>query len=175
MRVTSHAQIMIGKPSNAGNAAIEKWIANQLVGRPLKAAKMQGSGRTLAFRVRGVARGIRGVAFCNGHRHSLTPVPQAERLASLNDWIRNACLDSRSGTIRGKQMTVSEASERERASLLPVAQEGFPLPPILSQIADEGADSTCLSGLSDLCSRVAVRSPLPRSSTPEALCVSGRL
>jgi len=71
-------------------------------------------------------------------RNCLTPVPEAESLASLNDRIRNACLDNRSRTIRGKQMTVSEASEQERASLLPLAEEGFPFEEVIYPLVVDG-------------------------------------
>src|SRR6516164_5335270 len=53
-------------------------------------------------------------------RNCLTPVPEAESIAALNDRLRNACLGNRNRTIRGKQMTVAEASEQERAWLLPL-------------------------------------------------------
>ena len=59
-------------------------------------------------------------------RNCLTPIPEAESLALLNDRLGNVCLRNRDRTIRGKQMTVGEASERERASLLPLAKESFP-------------------------------------------------
>ena len=64
-------------------------------------------------------------------RNCLTPVPEAESLAVLNDRLRNACLRNRDRTIRGKQTTVGVASEQERKWLLPVAKEGFPVEEVI--------------------------------------------
>src|SRR5438045_588061 len=54
-------------------------------------------------------------------RNCLTPVPEAESLAELNALLVSACLASRNRTIQGKEMSVGEASEQERATLLPLA------------------------------------------------------
>ncbi len=64
-------------------------------------------------------------------RNCLTPIPEAESLAALNDRLWNLCLRNRDRTIRGKQMTVGEASEQERALLLPLAKEGFPFEEVI--------------------------------------------
>jgi hypothetical protein len=61
-------------------------------------------------------------------------------LAALNDRLRNACLRNRNRTIRGKQMTVAEASEQERAWLLPLAKEGFPFEEVIYPLI---VDSHC--------------------------------
>jgi transposase len=71
-------------------------------------------------------------------RNCLTPVPEAESLAALNDRLRNACLGTRNRTIRGKQMTVGEASEQERARLLPLAKEGFPFEEVIYPLIVDG-------------------------------------
>ncbi len=59
-------------------------------------------------------------------RNCLTPVPEAGSLAEFNELLQNACVANRKRTIRGKKMTVGEASQLERTSLLPLAVEGFP-------------------------------------------------
>lgn len=46
-------------------------------------------------------------------RHCLTPVPEAESLAALNEL--NACAANRCRTIHGKVMTVGQASAHERS------------------------------------------------------------
>src|SRR5580693_7256194 len=73
-------------------------------------------------------------------RNCLTPVPEAESVAALNDRIWNVCLSNRNRTIRGKQMSVGEASEQERAWLLPLAKEGFPLEEVIYPLI---VDSHC--------------------------------
>src|SRR5580658_8593483 len=73
-------------------------------------------------------------------RNCLTPVPEAESVAALNDRIGNVCLSNRNRTIRGKQMSVGEASEQERAWLLPLAKEGFPLEEVIYPLI---VDSHC--------------------------------
>jgi transposase len=73
-------------------------------------------------------------------RNCLTPVPEAESMAALNDRLRNACLGNRNRTIHGKQMSVAEASEQERARLLPLAQEGFPFEEVIYPLI---VDSHC--------------------------------
>jgi hypothetical protein len=45
----------------------------------------------------------------------------------LNGQILDACLENRSRTVRGRSMTVGEASERERDHLSPLAEEGYPI------------------------------------------------
>jgi transposase len=71
-------------------------------------------------------------------RNCLTPVPEAANLAELNEQLRNACLANRGRTMRGKQTSVGEASQRERASLLPLAQEGFPLEDVIYPLVVDG-------------------------------------
>jgi len=64
-------------------------------------------------------------------RNCLVPVPEASDLAELNERLLARCVASRSRTIEGKSMTVGEASEMERAHLLPLAGERFPIDEIL--------------------------------------------
>lgn len=71
-------------------------------------------------------------------RNCLTPVPEAESVAALNDRLRNACWNNRNRTIRGKQMSVGEASEQERARLLPLAKEGFPFEEVIYPLIVDG-------------------------------------
>jgi hypothetical protein len=48
-------------------------------------------------------------------------------LEALNAQLLADCLENRGRTISGRTMTVGEASAQERAALLPLAEEGFPL------------------------------------------------
>jgi hypothetical protein len=64
-------------------------------------------------------------------RNWLVPVPEASDLAELNQQLLASCLASRNRTISGKTVTVAEASEMERARLLPLAEERFPIDEIL--------------------------------------------
>ena len=64
-------------------------------------------------------------------RNCLVPVPEASDLAELNERLLARCMASRSRTIDGRSMTVGEASEMERAHLLPLAEERFPIDEIL--------------------------------------------
>jgi transposase len=71
-------------------------------------------------------------------RNCLTPVPEAGSLAEFNQQLRQACLANRHRTIRGKPTTVGEASQLERASLLPLAQEGFPFEEVVYPLIVDG-------------------------------------
>ena len=71
-------------------------------------------------------------------RNCLTPVPEAESLAALNEHLLRACAANRNRTIHGKEMTVGEASEHERASLLPLAEEGFPYEEVIYPLIVDG-------------------------------------
>src|SRR5262249_3459213 len=71
-------------------------------------------------------------------RNCLTPVPEAANWTELNDELLNACLANRNRTIRGKQMTVAQASQQERASLLPLAPEGFPFEDVIYPLIVDG-------------------------------------
>ena len=71
-------------------------------------------------------------------RNCLTPVPEAENLAGLNAYLQSACLANRSRTISGRKMTVGQASEHERPSLLPLAQEGFPYEEVIYPLIVDG-------------------------------------
>ena len=71
-------------------------------------------------------------------RNCLTPVPEAEDLAELNEQLRNACLANRNRTIRGRKMTVGEASQQERAVLLPLANESFPFEEVIYPLIVDG-------------------------------------
>jgi transposase len=64
-------------------------------------------------------------------RNWLVPVPEASDLAALNQQLLASCLASRNRTISGRTVTVAEASEMERARLLPLAEERFPIDEIL--------------------------------------------
>lgn len=71
-------------------------------------------------------------------RNCLTPVPEAESLAALNEHLLSACVANRNRTIRGKEMTVGEASGHERSSLLPLAEEGFPYEEVIYPLIVDG-------------------------------------
>jgi len=71
-------------------------------------------------------------------RNCLVPVPEAKDLATLNEHLLAACVANRGRTISGKSMTVGEASQYERASLLPPVEEGFPLHEILYPLLVDG-------------------------------------
>jgi len=71
-------------------------------------------------------------------RNCLTPVPEAESLGALNEQLLNWCVASRKRTIAGKTMSVGEASEQERSSLLPLAEEGFPYEEVIYPVIVDG-------------------------------------
>jgi hypothetical protein len=71
-------------------------------------------------------------------RNCLVPVPEAQDLAALNAQLLAACVANRDRTISGKSMTVGEASQYERAFLLPRADEGFPLKEVLYPLVVDG-------------------------------------
>ena len=64
-------------------------------------------------------------------RNWLVPVPEASNLTELNERLLAGCVASRSRTISGRSITVGEASQMERAHLLPLAEERFPIDEIL--------------------------------------------
>lgn len=64
-------------------------------------------------------------------RNCLTPVPEAGNLVALNEDLLAACVAGRGRTIEGKPMSVGEASQQERARLLPLAEEGFPFEEVI--------------------------------------------
>jgi transposase len=64
-------------------------------------------------------------------RNLLVPIPEAPDLVALNERLLASCVASRSRTISGRSMTVGEASQMERAHLLPLAEERFPIDEIL--------------------------------------------
>jgi transposase len=71
-------------------------------------------------------------------RNCLTPVPEGENLAALNGHLLSVCVANRNRTIHGKEMTVGEASEHERSSLLPLAKEGFPYEEVIYPLIVDG-------------------------------------
>jgi transposase len=71
-------------------------------------------------------------------RNCLTPVPEAESLAALNEQLLNACAVNRNRTIHGKEVTVGEASGHERSCLLPLAKEGFPYDEVIYPLIVDG-------------------------------------
>jgi transposase len=71
-------------------------------------------------------------------RNCLVPVPEAQDLAALNAQLLAACVANRDRTISGKSMTVGEASQYERAFLLPRADEGFPIEEVLYPLVVDG-------------------------------------
>jgi transposase len=71
-------------------------------------------------------------------RNSLVPVPEAENVAALNEQLLAACVANRERTISGKSMPVGQAGEYERAFLLPLVEEGFPLEEVLYPLLVDG-------------------------------------
>jgi len=71
-------------------------------------------------------------------RNCLVPVPEAKDLVAFNEQLLAGCVANRSRRISGKSMTIGEASEYERAFLLPKAQEGFPLHEVLYPLVVDG-------------------------------------
>ena len=71
-------------------------------------------------------------------RNCLVPVPEAENLAALNEQLLAACVANRERTISGKSLAIGPASEHERAFLLPLAEEGFPLHEVLYPLVVDG-------------------------------------
>ena len=71
-------------------------------------------------------------------RNCLTPVPEAGSLAEFNELLRNLCVANRKRTIRGKKMTVGDASELERTSLLRLVEEGFPFEDVIYPLIVDG-------------------------------------
>ncbi len=71
-------------------------------------------------------------------RNFLVPVPEAADLQAFNEQLRATCEANRRRTISGKSMTVGQASEHERATLLPLAAEGFPLHDVLYPLVVDG-------------------------------------
>jgi transposase len=71
-------------------------------------------------------------------RNRLVPVPEANDLASLNEQLLAACITDRQRTVSGKSQTVGEASQSERAALLPLVSERFPIDEILFPLVVDG-------------------------------------
>jgi len=71
-------------------------------------------------------------------RNCLTPVPEAESLAEFNEQLLRACIANRNRTIRGRTMTVGEASQQERASLSPLVEEGFDFEEVIYPVVIDG-------------------------------------
>ena len=71
-------------------------------------------------------------------RNWLVPVPEAKDLVLLNEQLLAGCLASRDRTISGRNITVGEASQRERSHLLPLAEERFPIDEILYPLVVDG-------------------------------------
>jgi transposase len=71
-------------------------------------------------------------------RNFLTPVPEAPDLQALNEQLHLFCAANRSRTVSGKSMTVEQAVEQERPSLLPLAEEDFPLAETIYPVVVDG-------------------------------------
>jgi len=71
-------------------------------------------------------------------RNCLVPIPEAENLEALNEQLLAMCIANRGRTISGKGMTIGQASEHERAFLLPLAEEGFPIEEVLYPLIVDG-------------------------------------
>jgi hypothetical protein len=71
-------------------------------------------------------------------RNYLVPVPEATDLDAFNARLLADCIENRQRTIGGRVMTVGEASEQERAVLLPLAEEGFRLDELIYPLIVDG-------------------------------------
>ena len=71
-------------------------------------------------------------------RNFLVPVPEASSLRALNEKLLADCAGNRQRTISGKSMTVGQASELERPTLLPLAEDGFDLQDLLYPLVVDG-------------------------------------
>jgi regulator of replication initiation timing len=71
-------------------------------------------------------------------RNFLVPVPEAVDLQVFNEQLHAICTANRNRTVSGRSMTVGQASEQERQSLLPLAEEGFPLCEVLYPLVVDG-------------------------------------
>jgi transposase len=71
-------------------------------------------------------------------RNFLVPVPEASNLQALNEKLLLVCAGNKTRTISGKSMTVGQAGEQERGTLLPLAEEGFPLNDVLYPLIVDG-------------------------------------
>lgn len=60
-------------------------------------------------------------------RNWLVPVPEADDLERLNEWLLETCIAARQRTIAGREVSVDEARGMEKPHLLPLADEGFEL------------------------------------------------
>jgi transposase len=71
-------------------------------------------------------------------RNCLTPVPEAESLAALNEQLLNACTANRSRTIHGREMTVGEASDTSGVRCCRWRKEGFPYAEVIYPLIVDG-------------------------------------
>ena len=71
-------------------------------------------------------------------RNVLVPVPEAANLQALNEQLLAGCTGNRQRTISGKSMTVGQASEQERPTLLPLAEDGYDLQDLLYPLIVDG-------------------------------------
>ena len=71
-------------------------------------------------------------------RNYLTPVPEAENLEALNEQLMEMCIAARKRTIQGRSVSIFEASLQERASMLPLAEEGFALEELIDALVVDG-------------------------------------
>ena len=79
-------------------------------------------------------------------RNYLTPVPEAENLELLNEQLLGMCHAARQRTIEGKSAPVGELSLRERAHLLPPAEEGFELAEVIDALVVDGQGRVKVKG-----------------------------
>ena len=71
-------------------------------------------------------------------RNVLVPVPEAANLQALNEQLLAGCTGNRQRTISGKSMTVGQASEQERPTLLPLAEDGYDFEDLLYPLIVDG-------------------------------------
>ena len=71
-------------------------------------------------------------------RNCLTPVPEAANLEALNEQLLERCMANRKRTLAGRNAPIADASRQERAFLLPLAEDGFPLEEVLYPLIVDG-------------------------------------
>jgi len=71
-------------------------------------------------------------------RNCLTPVPEAANLEALNEQLLERCMANRKRTLAGRSAPIADASRQERAFLLPLAEDGFPLEEVLYPLIVDG-------------------------------------
>jgi transposase len=79
-------------------------------------------------------------------RNCLTPVPEVASLEVLNEQLLEKCIANRRRTIQGRNEPIGEASRREGAFLLPLAEDGFALEDVIDALIVDGQGRVKVKG-----------------------------